>query len=73
MNIPNIKDLIGNGKRVKFVRFQNNVLWYKTESNFEFPIYTDDIKKRTFLPEGKASSFVRWIRKYIQFLEASSR
>ena len=32
----NVKDLVNNGQRVKFVKYQQKELWYKCENGFEF-------------------------------------
>jgi hypothetical protein len=71
MNIPNIKDCVLGGKKVAFVRYQSNELWYRCENGFEFPVPTNDTGDAAFLPEDKASYFQRWINKHISFLSAA--
>ena len=34
----NIKEMVSNGKKVTFTRYQKNNLWYITETGFEFPV-----------------------------------
>lgn len=69
----NIKDMVKNGKKVKFAHFKNNELWYTTEDGFLFPVPTYDIGDATFLAEDKAILFMRYIRKQIEILsEAKS-
>ncbi len=68
MNLPNIKDLVGAGKTVTFVRYQSDALWYKCEDGFEFPVPIDDTGDAAFLPEDKAIIFMRWIRKHLSYL-----
>lgn len=68
MFIPDVKDLVANGRRVAFVRYQSNQLWYVCEGGFEFPVPVDDTGDGVFLREDKALVFMRWIRKHVQFL-----
>ena len=70
MNTPDIKDLVRDGKRVTFVRFQSGELWYRCDGGFEFPIPVSDTGDAAFLPEDKALIFMRWIRKHISFIQA---
>ncbi|WP_035193309.1 hypothetical protein [Acidithiobacillus ferrivorans] len=64
-----IKDMVKDGRKVIFTRFKEGQLWYMTECGFEFPVPVDDTGTATFLPEDKAMLFMRYIRKYIAFLE----
>jgi hypothetical protein len=63
-----IKEMV-KGKKVKFVRYQNNELWYVTECNFEFPVPISDTGNAEFRPEDNAMMFMRWIRKHVAMLE----
>ena len=63
----NIKEMIV-GKKVRFVRYQRNELWYVTECGFEFPVPTSDTGDGAFLNEDNAMLFMRWIRKHIEML-----
>jgi len=65
-NIMNIKDMVSNGKRVYFIRYQKNELWYVTECGFEFPVPISDTGDACFEKEDKALLFMRWIRKQIE-------
>jgi hypothetical protein len=65
MNIPNIKDLVQPGKRVTFVRYHKNDLWYRCDDGFEFPVNVSDTNDAEFLAEDKAITYMRWIRKHI--------
>lgn len=68
MNL-NIKDMVGNGKKVTFVRFRKNELIYVTETGFEFPVPVNDTGDGVFLAEDKAMLFMRYIRKQIKSVE----
>ena len=72
MNLPDIKDLVRDNKKVSFVRFQNNELWYRCENGFEFPVPVSDTGDAAFLPEDKALVYMRWIRKHIAFLHKAA-
>ncbi|ACK77999.1 hypothetical protein RU820_05600 [Acidithiobacillus ferrooxidans] len=64
-----IKDMVKDGKKVRFTHFKENTLWYETECGFSFPVPVEDTGTATFLPEDKAMLFMRYIRKHIAFLE----
>lgn len=64
-----IKDMVKDGKKVKFMFYRNNELWYVTECGFEFPVPTYDCGDGVFLAEDKAMLFMRYIRKHIKYLE----
>ena len=67
--LPNIKDcVLGDDKRCTFVRFADDTLWYRCTNGFEFPVSVEEAKGGIFLPEDKASFFMRWIRKHLDFL-----
>ena len=65
----NIKEMVNNNKRVTFVRYQNNELWYSTECGFEFPVPISDTGEAAFLNSDKALLFMRWIRKHIDVIQ----
>lgn len=65
----NIKDMVKDGKKVRFVQYKHNQLWYETECGFKFPVDTNDTGDGTFLAEDKAMLFMRYIRKAIKEIE----
>lgn len=67
----NIKDMVKDNKKVRFVHFKENQLWYQTECGFDFPVPVEDTGTATFYAEDKAMLFMRYIRKHIAFLEKS--
>lgn len=67
-----IKEMVKDGKKVRFVRFKNNELWYITETGFEFPVPIYDVGEATFLAEDKAILFLRWIRKHVERMSSTS-
>ena len=64
--IYNVKDMVRDGKRVRFVRYRHGELIYVTECGFEFPVPIDDTGDGVFLAEDKAMLFMRYIRKQIE-------
>lgn len=64
-----LKEHIVN-KKVRFVFFKDNELWYETELGFQFPVPTNDVGNGVFLAEDKALLFMRWIRKHIETVES---
>jgi hypothetical protein len=65
----NIKDLVRDGKLVRFTRYRQNHLYYQTETGFEFPVPLSDAGDATFLAEDKAILFMRYIRKALEASE----
>lgn len=61
----NIKDMIKDGKTVKFIKYHQKQLWYQTECGFKFPVDVSDTGDGVFLANDKAIFFMRYIRKYI--------
>lgn len=65
-----IKTMVGGDKKVFFVRFQDEKLFYKTDNGFEFSVPLSDTGGACFNAEEKATLFMRWIRKGISYQEA---
>jgi len=60
-----IKEMVKDGKRVKFSCYKQGELWYVTETGFEFPVPIADTGDGIFLAEDKAMLFMRYIRKHL--------
>ena len=60
-----IKDMVCNGKMVKFDRYTHGELWYITEDGFEFPVPIDDTGDGVFARDDRALYFMRYIRKHM--------
>jgi len=82
MNLPKLNELVGKDKKVYFSFYRDGELWYKTENYwtsstefgpFEFPIPPEDMKGAIFKAEDKSVYFMRFIRKYLEFLEDSMK
>lgn len=65
----NIKNMVGNNKTVKFVRYREGEFIYVTECGFEFPVPITDIGTATLLAQDKAILFLRYIRKHVETKE----
>lgn len=65
----NIKDMVKDGKKVKFSFYRHGELWYTTEDGFEFPVPVSDAGDAIFMAEDKAMLFMRYIRKHIAAIE----
>lgn len=65
-----VKDMVRDGKRVRFVRYSKHELWYVTEDGFEFPVPVSDTGDGSFMAEDKAMLFMRWIRKQHELVKA---
>jgi hypothetical protein len=68
-----IKEMVADGRRVRFLRYKLGELWYRTETGFEFPVPTSDCGDGTFLAEDKAILFMRYIRKHVAYLGEARR
>lgn len=69
----NIKEMVAEGRKVRFLRYKLGELWYATENGFEFPVPIGDCGDGTFLAEDKAILFMRYIRKHVAYLEDARR
>ena len=69
----NIKEMVAEGRKVRFLRYKMGELWYATENGFEFPVPISDCGDGTFLAEDKAILFMRYIRKHLAYLEEAKR
>ena len=64
----NIKEMVSDNKKVKFLFYKQKELWYTTENGFDFPVPIEDTGDGVFLAEDKAILFMRYIRKHINFI-----
>ena len=63
--------MVSQGKRVQFVRYQQQELWYKTECGFEFPVPISDTSDAAFAAEDKAILFMRWMKKHVDTINTA--
>jgi len=66
----NIKEMIKD-KKVTFMYYRENELWYTTECGFEFPVPTHDVGQGVMKAEDKAIYYMRWIRKHGEMIEGA--
>ena len=71
LNTRTIKEMVQNNQKVTFRFYRDGQLWYATECGFEFPVPISDAGTATFLAEDKAILFMRYIRRYREYLEKS--
>jgi hypothetical protein len=71
MSKPNLKEMVSDGKKVRFAFYRARELWYRTESGFEFPVPIAEAGDAVFLAEDKAILFMRYIRKHIEAIDAA--
>ena len=71
--MENIKEMVKDGKKVRFSFYRDKELFYKTDDGFVFPVPIDDIGSATFMAEDKAILFMRYIRKYLEKLEVEKK
>jgi hypothetical protein len=67
--MTSIKEMVANGRKVRFTQYKNGELWYVTECGFTFPVPIADTTNAAFLAEDKALLFMRYIRKHQDMLE----
>jgi hypothetical protein len=65
-NTQLIKEMVANGKRVRFLRYEDGQCWYCAENNLTFPVPVADVGSATLLGEDKALLFMRYIRKHLE-------
>ena len=65
----NIKDMVKENRKVRFVFFRDGALHYETEDGFIFPVPVDDAGSATFGAEERAILLMRYIRKYLAVVE----
>ena len=64
-----LKEMVRNNQKVAFRFYRDGQLWYATECGFEFPVPVSEAGTATFLAEDRAILFMRYIRKYMEFLK----
>jgi len=64
-----LKEMVRDGKVVRFAFYRDKNLWYRTEDGFEFPVPIDDVGTATFMAEDKAILFMRYIRKQLALVQ----
>lgn len=68
--IPEIKELVRDGKLARFQFYQSGDLWYITDDGFKFPVPVADAGTGKFLVVDKAITLMRYIRLYLEKLKA---
>lgn len=64
-----ILDLVKDNT-VVFMYYRNKELWYEIEDvGFRFPVPIDDCGDGHFGADGKAITYMRWIRKQLEAIE----
>jgi hypothetical protein len=66
-----VKDMVKDGKKVRFTFFRGRELWYETECGFQFPVPISEAGDAVFLAEDRALLFMRYIRKHLESIEAA--
>jgi len=65
-----LAELVKNGQKVRFLRARRGEIIYATECGFEFRVPFYDMGDGVFLPEDRATFFMRWIRQELEAAEA---
>ena len=66
--LPKISEMVGQERRVEFIRYRDGELWYRACNGFEFPVPIDDAAGADFLASDAAMLYMRWIRKHLELL-----
>jgi hypothetical protein len=69
MGTVDIKEMVKDGKRAKFLHYKLGELWYETEDGFAFPVPITDTGDGVFHVDEKAILLMRYIRKHIAYLK----
>lgn len=76
MKLPTLKQLVR--EQAKLTHYEEGKLWYQViwvqdddtwGGLFDFPIPVEDAATGRFLPVDKASIFMRWMRKHLEYLK----
>ncbi len=73
LNTRSIKDMVKDNQKVSFLFYRDGQLWYGTECGFEFPVPVSEAGTATFFAQDRAILFMRYIRKYIEYLQKSQQ
>jgi len=73
LNTRSLKEMVKDNQRVSFLFYRDGQLWYGTECGFEFPVPISEAGTATFFAQDRAILFMRYIRKYIEFLQKSQQ
>ncbi len=57
-----IKSMVKDNKKARFIHYKQGELWYETECGFKFAVPIEDIGDGVFLAEDKALIMMRYIR-----------
>ncbi len=71
LNTPSIKDMVKHNQKVSFLFYRDEQLWYGTECGFEFPVPISEAGTATFFAQDRAILFMRYMRKYVEYLQKS--
>ena len=67
--MTSIKEMVANGRKVRFTHYKSGELWYEAECGFAFPVPTADAGDGCFLAEDKALLFMRYIRRHKDMID----
>ena len=56
--MSNLVKHVSDGKKVKFLHYQDGVLWYETELGLQFPVECSDTGGGIFLNEDRAILYI---------------
>jgi len=68
-----IKEMVAEGRKVRFMHYTRGELWNSTETGIERPAPTNDHDEWLNLTEHKAILSMRYIRKHLAYLEEAKR
>jgi len=69
MTTTDIKEMVKDGKKVRFTRYRQGHLYYQTEDGFEFSVPLSAADDATFSAEDRAILFMRYIRKAMDLVK----
>lgn len=78
MKLPRITQLVR--EQAGFTHYEDGKLWYQVTWSqddgswggiFDFPIPIDDAGGGKFLPIDRALTFMRWMRKHLEYLQSA--
>lgn len=67
-----IKEMVKDNRKAKFLYYKLGELWYETETGFKFPVPVEDkeeVGEAQFNAEEKALLLMRYIRRRVKVIE----
>lgn len=70
--MKSLKDLVSTNSTATFVYFKHNLLWYRLDDGFEFPVPPSDITGESEVNSSeRPMAMMKWIRKHLEYINSA--